>query len=377
MISRLLIIAVFISFASIGHAQMKKVTIEYPCTQSIIHDTTMSRVDSFYTARDECKYLLFGLIKRCKTVYDLHTKEVSFPESVVHDTTVTCYKDTVICDGSAEFLTTFGIKLQVDGVDAQVDLLKQLGLNMIRPSSITIKDYQTKKNTQLQQFAEKGVFTIVNLVWITPVGGQTRPFCTDTAAYRNSIRQVFKDLGQYIGIAVIENEPVNEGYYTGRIEDYIAILKIATEEAHRAGVKITDGCNFVEYLVPIIDGVTKYPKNRESNFSNTKKILEALKTIPLDFVNIHFSAKGNDYPDGQLKKVANYLRTLTGKDVICNEWHFEGATPNLVKEVTSQFREAAIPYAQLWGGGRNSPADAINEGTILTPLGEVYRDAVK
>lgn len=128
-----------------------------------------------------------------------------------------------------------------------------------------------------------------------------------------------------IEVAIIENEPTNEAYYSGPMSDYLNQLKISVDSCHKYNVKVADGCTHVEYINAIVDNIPKAGENK--NIPDVKELIAGYKNIPLDYVNIHTSSNNNRWDEGKIKKAADYLTVQTGKKVICNEWSTVDCSP--------------------------------------------------
>ncbi len=363
-----------------GAALLSKAqTVCHDSVYQVTHDTVETFQHTIYftypviTSTVNCKYHWWSGTK-CKTVYDTAylTSEYNEPfDSTVkttHDTTVIkCV--TVI----TQPITQFGAKIQDGNSDEQIAVLNQLGLNIARPTSVDLTTF-TGVEKRLDDFINAGIQCIVNVN--NQNSNATLAFPKDLALYEKKLRTFLNYYATKLkankAVVVIENEPTNRNYYFDPIEDYIAELQVAVRVCHEYGVQVADGCTHIEIITSILNGDKHPPKGQ----ADVIKLIAAYKTIPLDYCNLHTRAIGT-YPDGQIIAAVNYLRYQTGHQVISNEWHLENAQDGVVSNMVDQWKASGVIYSLIWGGGGQSPADAINIGTTLTTLGEEYKAAVR
>ena len=212
-------------------------------------------------------------------------------------------------------------------------------------------------------------------------------------------------------VAVIENEPANDGNYTGPIEDYFTELSTAITVCHAQGVKVSDGALHTGMVCILVyqDYLSRGLQQKADDFANRalssnylraaqgkgsadinakldkcKKMITAYSTMDLDFVNMHWYEPLNTTNDpslsapGVAKEVAAYLRKSTGKQVLTNEFGQTNQLPTLVTSQVNEFRLAGLAYAIDFSGtsGGGIGAQTLNIGTTLLPNGIAYRDAV-
>lgn len=315
--------------------------------------------------------------------YDTVINKVPYPCPIIStqcDTTkiyVPYYVKVTICD--TNYYTTpveFGAKVQDGTSDEQITVLSKLGVNAARPVSIELSTYVPgQKPKRLVDFYNAGVKSVINLNWL--VGDAKKPygFCKDLTLYRKKIQEVLKDNAHMIEWAIIENEPSNDGYYGATVDmnDYVNVLKVAIEECHNAGIKVADGCLHIEAITGIISGV----KTTNKTIIDQKILLASYAYLDLDAVNVHKVIKGDERPAAEIKAACDYITAVTGKPVISNEWHGEKMTDAALQSAVQGWKDAKVILSIIWGGGGSSPADAINSGTSLTPLGVTYGKAIK
>ena len=280
----------------------------------------------------------------------------------------------------------FGTQTGELKTDDNITIYKMLGVNYVR-WEIIVQEFNGS-NAGVDAFLDKGYKLLINLNYgnvrktgtVRPV-----PFPKDMPTYRAQLQKVFDKYKPEL--AVIENEPTTDDYHSGPIEDYITELTNAADVCKQNGVKCTDGGLLLRWVQMLWQG-TKQTGN-SNGYDETKKLIEAYKTINLDYVNIHSVAPytGGDpnvYPPGVLEGVANYLRTTTGKDVVCNEYNQDNQSAALMKSAVAAFKAGGYKYvvARSNDGGYANPeplyTKAFFSGAIsLTTIGVAYRDAIK
>lgn len=288
------------------------------------------------------------------------------------------YFETItICDTTyPPSAIEFGAKVQDGTSDEQIEVLNKLGVNAARPVSIEVSTYiPGQKPKRLVEFYNAGVKSVINLNWL--VGDAKKPygFCKDLTLYRKKIQEVLKDNAPMIEWAIIENEPSNDGYYGATVDmnDYLNLLKVAIEECHKAGIKVADGCLHIEAITGIMSGV----KTTNKTIIDQKILLAGYAYLDLDAVNVHKVIKGDERPAAEIKAACDYITAVTGLPVISNEWHGEKMTTAALESAVQGWKDAKVILSIIWSGGGSSPADAINSGTSLTPLGVTYGKAIK
>jgi hypothetical protein len=180
-------------------------------------------------------------------------------------------------------------------------------------------------------------------------------------------------------VAVIENEPTTDKFHSGPIENYITELKVAVGVCKQRGIKVTDGALNLEWVEAVMNGYS----NGDPNYTETKKLIEAYKTIDLDYINIHTHApfsKGDNpdvFPVTTLTSVAKYLKAQTGKPVICNEYNQQNTSTLLMASAVNAFITAGFKYFIAHSNDDDGKGKALYTGSVLTDIGVAYRNAIK
>jgi hypothetical protein len=148
---------------------------------------------------------------------------------------------------------------------------------------------------------------------------------------------------------------------------YIAELKVFAKVCNEFGVKCADGAIHVDNVALVMNG-----GRGNKNSPQVKELLDAYRTIPLTYVNLHFKIFKGGYPANKLKAVADWTRNYTGHAVMSNEWHTPSNDPGILNDMINQIKEAQYAYALKWSGGDyDSP---LSQGNNLTSYGIDYRD---
>ena len=275
----------------------------------------------------------------------------------------------------------FGAQIGEVNTNDNITVFTSLGVNYIR-WEVILTEF-TGSAPAIDTYISKGYKLLLNLTYgnVRKLNGTTSPvpFPKDTVAYKGLIQKV---LNKYKPeIAIIENEPTTDDYHSGAIEDYITQLTAAIDVCKQNGIKVADGGSLLRWVQMLWQG-TK-PLSTNTGYDETKKLLAAYKTLNLDYVNIHTIApysggNPNVYPPGVLEGVANYLRTATGKEVICNEYNQDNQSAALMQSAVSAFKAGNYKYVIARSNkGGPSIAEPLNIKTTLTTIGAAYRDAIK
>jgi len=308
--------------------------------------------------------------------------------------------------------TKFGVMVidpDNNDIDDKISVSDKLGVGYVR-NSIIVSEYSGKAPA-VEDYQDAGYKILLNLNYQSGSGGP-RPFPTDMVKYKQKLESVLDDYQPEV--AVIENEPANDGYYTGPIENYITELTTAVAVCKARGIKVSDGalhsgmlliCVYQDYVsqgqqakaddFASRSGMSSaYIKTAQGKGSATlnakldkcKKMIAAYKTMALDFVNFHWyepmgmNASKNTATSapGVPKEVADYLRKATGKKVLTNEFGQTVTTPSLVASQVSEFKLAGLSYAIDYSGtgGGGVQAKPLHSGINLQPNGISYRDAI-
>jgi hypothetical protein len=148
---------------------------------------------------------------------------------------------------------------------------------------------------------------------------------------------------------------------------YIEELKVFARVCNEFGVKCADGAIHVDNVAIVMNG-----GKGNKNTPQVKELLDAYKTLPLTYVNLHFRVFTGGYPAGKLKTVADWTRNYTGHPVMSNEWHTPAGDVNILNDIISQLKEAEYVYALKWSGGDYD--SRLSQGSNLTDYGIDYRD---
>jgi len=305
--------------------------------------------------------------------------------------------------------------------EKQVEIARSLGVNYVR-ARITVADWKGSSDAY-DQYAAAGFKIILNINYDIPrdaIGDKKPiPFVTDMQAYGKTLNAI---LDKYKPeLAIIENEEDNPGYHSGTAQQYLAQLKTAIDICHAHGVKVTNaGLTDREIAVLVYDDFMRSGKKSEANefaqrafperyksklnqfYQNNpmvarqldfgRQVMEAYKTLDLDYVNFHWyepTALRGAGPDGiadaqnidptVFDAVVNYIKRVTGKPVITNEFGQLNASPAIVKQLMQKVLDARMDYA-IWysaDGGEGKAVALQNGNGSLRENGIAFRDFIK
>jgi hypothetical protein len=278
---------------------------------------------------------------------------------------------------SSDIITTdsvnFGALIDASTSDQRIIVANKFGVHYMR-ATIFLSQFKGK-DAGVEKYMNSGFKVILNINYDNVLERDGKkipvPFPTNMSTYRTKLGAV---LDKYKPeVAVIENEPTTDAFHSGPIENYITELANAIDVCHSKGVKVADGCVHVDYVKTIMNGATRL----SGNALEVKKLIEAYKTLNLDFVNVHTHGDNDSYPDGLLANVADYLRTQTGHPVMCNEFTVHSTSTSLITSMVNGFKAGKYKYVLVRSGNSSAGAKPLHSGTGLLPNGITYRDDVK
>ena len=359
----------------------------------------------------------------CITYYQKSMKKLTFILLIAASisTTICCNKEINQTEQMSDALsvsssitinpdTKFGVLPNNVQGDKKVTVANNLEVDYVR-NSITVKDF-TGKSPMQEKYNQHGFKIVLNLNWdhVQSINGTKTAvaFPTNMTDYKNKLQNV---LNKYKPeIAVIENEPYNDLYYKGPINDYFNELSAAISVCKQKGIKVADGglnpqmVSILVYQNYVNKGQQKQAddfgkraltdanlnaakgkgsKDINAKIDKTKSMINNYKKSDLDYVNLHWYEPIKTGIDqtisspGVLKEIADYLRTATGKEVITNEFRETNEKTTLIKSMVNAFKSANFKYAIDFSGEGQSGAVSLTNGTTLKPNGKAYRDAIK
>jgi hypothetical protein len=301
--------------------------------------------------------------------------------------------------------TKFGALISAKNNDDKITVSQKMGVGYVR-NSILLDSYRGKA-PMVDNYLDAGFKLLLNLNNKSASNGPN-PYPTDMTKYKNSLANVVDDY--HPEVAVIENEPINESYYTGPIENYITQLKSAIEVCHARGIKVADGGLHIGMVSILVyqDYLSRGMQKEADDFANraltsaylktaegkgttdltvkldkTRKQVEAFATMALDYVNFHWyqptskNIDDNKASSGVIKEIADYLRRATGKEVLCNEFGQYNQSTSLISSMVSELELANLSYAVVYSGsGGAAGAKPLHNGSNLLDNGVAYRDAI-
>lgn len=326
------------------------------------------------------------------------------------------------------YITLFGCKFQNLLKAQNLNMLQKFGMMGLRPNGETVSNYRKGyPAADYKYFYDQGIKMWVNVGWQIVQENVIRrfPLPSELQQYADKLRMVFDDSAKYWEGASCENEPTNDGYFgTAPIENYIEELRVFASICKEYGLQCADGAVHIGYLeilrtnngqvpasFPGNLGNPKEEQNHLSNVAEVKAIIEAEAGMPdVTFSNFHHELNAGT-PKNIILNNANYLKSVTGKRLICNEFSMNHVTDAVLQQTVSEMRQLNLKYANIWGGNgwpgepptvpsefdlndiiwklglrlanlndeqkEARGGDAINLNTDVTTVGDWYRNAAK
>lgn len=234
---------------------------------------------------------------------------------------------------------------------------------------------------------------ILNINMSAVVSGKMQPFVNDTVKYKKQLESVIASLPKKPYLIVIENEYCNTQYYTGTWLQYVNMLKAAITVAHAHGIKVADGgmtSKAIKYLIS-----QSYNRTDKQAFAArqgsvggdriatagafTENVLNAIKTMNVDYVNFHWYQSITDTQD--FEAAVKYVADKTGKQVIINELgQSTDANPAVVIALVNSCKKMQLNVVTWYSGnsetGERAQALHFVNGE-LGANGEAYKAVIK
>jgi hypothetical protein len=294
-------------------------------------------------------------------------------------------------------------------LNIKINVAKALDISYIR-DAVVLQNWNGNDEST-DKFMAEGFKVILNVNWGQVAKGpgikEPVPFPTDTVEYKKVLDKV---LNKYKPeVIVIENEETTRNYHTGPIEDYISELSAAITVAHSKGLKITNGGITNRDLVLLVyNDYLERKMNKEADdfasrcvkpallknletadiVAKAKKLIEAYKNLPLDYINIHLYepvknvAGGTDesvktITPGAQKEMINYIERVTGKRAMSNETGTRTSSPKVVTGFLQQLAQTDMPYV-IWfsGDGEGGSVALHNQDGSLRPNGIAFKNFI-
>jgi hypothetical protein len=305
--------------------------------------------------------------------------------------------------------TKFGVMIfGRENMNTKIKIARELGVSYIR-DGITMQNW-TGRSERVDRWVNGGFKLILNVQWglaNKPDGTrQGVPYPTDTVQYKKTLDDILTKYKPEV--VVIENEETVQHYHSGPIEDYINELTAAIGVAHSKGLKVTNGGITKDELALLVynyyadNGMKKeaddfarrclkpyllrgdMPAVKDA-LIKARKLIEAYKKLPLDYVNVHLyepiknRIHGTDesvreITPGGIREIINWVEKVTGKKVMSNEFGVRATAPELVTGVLNEFAKSDIDYAIWWSGFGGAGAVPLhNDDGTLTAQGEAFK----
>ena len=307
--------------------------------------------------------------------------------------------------GKPIFAQQWGIlPAAVNGVYPSTQIKQSLAdtFGLIRNTYILTKP--TQPSTQRQ---------VLTVLWAQPfVNGTPHPvpFCTDTATYRTKVRALITATKANTILYQVENEPCNNQFYSGNILQYLDLLNIFCDEAHKQGAMVTDGgitttlasILTYEYYLSIGDNTTAdmlahiyyndsdylhLPQTRKSKqyqYALSEGLFYVAHLYNCDYVNLHWYEPvqlrngGTWYNSVKMKgceKAIAYLKKETGKPCIITETAQLVASEHDTNKMARRYKKLSVPYVIWFNGGDCAPY--FDESGNATELGDNLLKQIK
>jgi hypothetical protein len=282
--------------------------------------------------------------------------------------TSTAATDSFVINPMPVVTTKWGAILADLEPDQRVTIIQAFGGTCGR-HSVSLIDYDGTDH-MFEVWTDAGIAPIVNLNW-DPTGSNKFVNQSQYSAYKAKLQQYLTKYKPEI--VVLENEPTTDVFFLDNIQNYIDQLAFAVPIVKSFGVKVTDGAIHVPYIEQCMNAGSRI---LTGNAGDVQKLINAFKTIPTDYVNIHCRASGNSVPIDYTSKAANYLRVTCKKEIMSNEWHIVTGSPvSLMTSMVAAWKAAKPAYCLVYSSssGDNEP---ISSGNNLTPIGEAYKNAI-
>lgn len=231
-------------------------------------------------------------------------------------------------------------------------LLNSVGCKYMRDQVILSEFDGSSANLDIDIAARKRILLNCNWSANETAPPEGKEFPTDETEYKDKLNELLDAYGDYIEILVIENEPVNAGYYNldkptiaDAMQPYLDELSWAIEECHKRNIKVADGATHFQYYLDIIS-----PPITNLGAQRTDYLLNGYIDLDLDFQNFHFNAPSNlSNSSGVItpelfKTIMNYCKERIGKQLITNEYYQSNNNPNLTISMIREFRKGKPSY---------------------------------
>lgn len=322
----------------------------------------------------------------------------------------------------AAIRTTFFGALIADKKDTssntfKISVLKNLNSSYTR--NTIIMDNWTGRNFDYEKYVENGIETFLNLNNSVAKKKSPPPFVTDTVAYKIKMDEILNEYSP--PIIAIENEEGNFEKHEGSMQQYINQLTAAMSVIHKHNLKGTNGgfsSNPITFLVyryyfnrgefdkaadfadrcidPKFWNKLSHPGLKpgfEESISKWDSLMQAYRTVPIDYVNIHFyeairyrgSVNATELckniksiTPGALQEICDYIYDVTGKKTVSNEMGTLNTQPALVTSMMNECINVNMDYC-IWFSGDWGPDNSFalhNADGSIKPSGRAFRDFI-
>ena len=326
-----------------------------------------------------------------------------------------CKKNGVDSSTTTPIANPFGVLVNdttrgTNNSTFKLTVAKQYGVPYLR-DAINLSTWSGISDAAYDAELAAGFKVVLNVNNSLVVTGSPVPFPTDTLLYKTKLTSLLNVYRPEL--VVIENEETTLQYHTGPLSDYINELKAALTVAHSKGLKVTNGgitgeIIFLVYKDYLARGLTAeaadYARRTMSpaiiadlpNLTNhaytagkvamAEYLIPQYKTLNLDYVNLHWYEPISDnyvasapyYGTKAFTETIDYLKRVTGKTVITNEYGQDNTTPSITTDLMQAALDAKLPFA-IWYDGDGTSAFGLHDrgATTLRPNGQAFAQFIQ
>lgn len=288
----------------------------------------------------------------------------------------------------------FGLMLGAKSmpIERRIALVKELGVLYFRPNSLVLSEWKGT-NHECDAALKAGLKLVLT---IRNDGGTKNPTNppVDIEKFKKTVGEVLEKYKPEV--LVVENEENSSLFYNGSAYDYAKELAAACSVAHDKALKCTNGGPVSKLVCLLVYDkyVTSGEKKKADLFASRvfeerersllgnekvkeqiekgKEFLKVYKDSKIDYVNFHWYV-----PDPEaLAEAAAYLKEVTGKPLITNEFGLHEDDADAVKKVMSKIVELKIPYALYFSIDAPQARALVDADGNLRSTGKAFKEFV-
>ncbi len=280
---------------------------------------------------------------------------------------------TIIVEWTPVSKTTFGASGPTIETPDTLEFI--CGYPSVTRSMTVLDTYKGNGNKEVDKYlaTDQPIFYNLNLSAVKKDSQGNKipnPFCKDMTFYKSKLEPVLKFYQNHpkknLIMCVIENEPTTAQFHSGPMSDYLKLLQFASKLCRQYGYIVCDGAVHVQ----TVNGADA---GGEGKASQVAELLAGYADIDLDYVLMHTSNIGADYPADAMRHAVEKVFNITGHKSSCNEWHVKNGTAQLISKMVFEFAKSGMAHSVYISGA--GEGDDLNNGMILTPIGQAYKSA--